>query len=257
MTEPAAPLKAEFDTVAGWTAQIVNRLGPEYAIPAACRGSAHPAWLTWIADRLRLDPKERFLDAGAGLGGPSAWLSREYLPGLLPVLAEPMMGACQSAVAMFRLPTVGAWSQALPFADATFDAAWCLGVLCTTSDKSGLLDELRRVLKSRGRLGLLVLVQVSPELADAPEGNAFPSQESLLADLSAAGFAVDDRVEVGAVKTADDEWQRRVARVEEALAERYGDRPGWQLAHEQEFRIGRLLRHKDLETQLLTAHLRG
>ena len=168
-----------------------------------------------------------------------------------------MIGACQAGRELFGLPTVGAWSQALPFVDATFDSAWCLGVLCTTTDKSGVLDELRRVLTTQGRLGLLVLVQVSPELADAPEGNDFPTEARLLADLSAAGFVVDDRVEVGAIKTADDEWQRRVAEVEQALAGRYGDRPGWQLAHEQERRIGRLLDQGDLETWLLTAHASG
>ena len=34
-------------------------------------------------------------------------------------------------------PSVVALSQALPFADGAFDAAWCLGVLCTTADKAG------------------------------------------------------------------------------------------------------------------------
>jgi SAM-dependent methyltransferase len=168
-----------------------------------------------------------------------------------------MIGACQAARAMFGFPTVGAWSQQLPFADATFDAAWCLGVLCTTTDKSGLLHEIRRVLAGRGRLGLLVLVQLSPELTDAPEGNDFPTGDRLLAELAAAGFTVDERTGAGAIKTTDDDWERRVAEVEQALADRYGDRPGWQLAHEQELRIGRLLRQKDLETWLLTAHVSG
>jgi hypothetical protein len=60
-----APLKAEFDTVAGWTAQVVSRLGAEYAIPAACRGSANPAWLSWIADRLRIASSTPALDSAA------------------------------------------------------------------------------------------------------------------------------------------------------------------------------------------------
>ncbi|HEX4429161.1 MAG TPA: class I SAM-dependent methyltransferase [Frankiaceae bacterium] len=233
----------------------MSRLGPEYAIPAACRGSAHPAWLRWIADRLRLSPIDRFLDAGAGLGGPSAWLSRTYLPGLVPVLAEPMIGACQAARTMFSLETVSAWSQSLPFPDGTFDAAWCLGVLCTTAEKSGLLNELRRVLTRQGRLGLLVLVQAAAELTDAPEGNDFPTDASLLTGLAAAGFTVSDRIEAGKIDTADDQWQRKVSRIDEVLAERYGDRPDWRLAQEQERRIARLLERGDLQTWLITARV--
>ena len=32
-------MTAEFGTVAEWTAEVASRLGPDYAIPAACRGS--------------------------------------------------------------------------------------------------------------------------------------------------------------------------------------------------------------------------
>jgi hypothetical protein len=38
---------AEFDDVAGWTADAVEQLGRRHAIPAACRGSASPAALAW------------------------------------------------------------------------------------------------------------------------------------------------------------------------------------------------------------------
>jgi hypothetical protein len=36
------PMEAEFDTVAEWTALVAADLGPEYYIPAACRGSGQP-----------------------------------------------------------------------------------------------------------------------------------------------------------------------------------------------------------------------
>src|SRR5262249_19512136 len=41
----ADPMEAEFDTVAEWTAQVAADLGPEYYIPAACRGSGLPVAL--------------------------------------------------------------------------------------------------------------------------------------------------------------------------------------------------------------------
>ena len=39
----------EFDVAARWTAESVGRLGPDHAIPAACRGSGGPGALAWLA----------------------------------------------------------------------------------------------------------------------------------------------------------------------------------------------------------------
>jgi SAM-dependent methyltransferase len=249
----ADEMAAEFDTVAVWTERVVRDLGPEYAIPAACRGSGSPAWLRWLADGLGVSAAERFLDAGAGLGGPAAWLHEDR--GTAPVLAEPMEGACVSARRLFGLPTAAAWSEALPFRDGAFDAAWLLGVLCTTGEKRALLGELRRVLTPDGRLGLLVLVQVVDELVDPPDGNEFPTPATLPADLTAAGFTIEAQVKASELPEADEKWQTRVAEVEDALTRRYPGRDDWKTAHEQEGRIGRLLRDGDIETWLICARV--
>ena len=45
---------AEFDTVAEWTAQVAMDLGPDYYVPAGCRGSGSPAALDWLIDGMRL-----------------------------------------------------------------------------------------------------------------------------------------------------------------------------------------------------------
>ncbi|MGH3176482.1 MAG: hypothetical protein ACRDPF_21790 [Streptosporangiaceae bacterium] len=50
------PMEAEFDTVAEWTAEVAAGLGPEYLIPAACRGSGKPAALDWLLVGLRARP---------------------------------------------------------------------------------------------------------------------------------------------------------------------------------------------------------
>ncbi len=53
MTElESEAMEAEFDTVAGWTEEAVRALGPEYAVPAGCRGSGSEGALRWLADRL-------------------------------------------------------------------------------------------------------------------------------------------------------------------------------------------------------------
>src|SRR6185503_16101595 len=67
------PMEAEFDTVAEWTAQVAVDLGPEYYIPAACRGSGQPAALDWLLAGLHHRPGELMLDVGAGVGGPAAY----------------------------------------------------------------------------------------------------------------------------------------------------------------------------------------
>jgi ubiquinone/menaquinone biosynthesis C-methylase UbiE len=250
----AEAMEAEFDTVAVWTEQVIEELGPEYAIPAACRGSGSESWLTWLADELAVQPGEAFLDAGAGLGGPAAWL-REYR-GASPILAEPMEGACVAARRLFGMPTVAAWSEALPFADGSFDAGWLLGVLCTTTHKRQVLRELRRVFTDGGRLGLLVLIQAVDEIGETPEGNEFPTHESLLADLTFAGFTIETQADTSGLPPAGEEWKRRLARVEELLDQRCSGRT-WEQARHQEQLIGRLLRDGDVETWLLSVRATG
>jgi SAM-dependent methyltransferase len=239
MTElESEAMEAEFDTVAGWTEEAVRALGPEYAIPAGCRGSGSLGALRWLADRLELGPGTRLLDDGAGVGGPAGWLAADR--GVRPVCAEPMVAAVRASRRLFGLPSVVAVSQALPFTDGAFDAAWCLGVLCTTSDKAGALAELRRVLGPAGRLGLLVFVADHPLPPPLPEGNVFPSEAELRSLLTEAGFSV------GATADADlgdspAEWSDRADAVEAEIARRHGADPAFRQAEENSGRVGRLL----------------
>ena len=231
-------MEAEFDTVAGWTEEAVRALGPEHAIPAGCRGSGSEGALNWLADRLDLRPGARLLDAGAGVGGPAGWLAAER--GVRPVCAEPMPAAARAGRRLFGLPSVVAVSQQLPFADGSFDAAWCLGVLCTTSDKAGLLAELRRVLLPGARLGLLVFAADGPLTSPAPEGNEFPSEAATRRLLADAGFAVDESAEADLGDSPED-WTRRADAVDAEIERRHGGDPAFRQAQEQSGRVGRLL----------------
>jgi SAM-dependent methyltransferase len=239
MTElESEAMEAEFDTVAGWTEEAVRALGPEYAIPAGCRGSGSEGALRWLADRLELTAETRFLDDGAGVGGPAGWLAADR--GVRPVCAEPMVAAVRASRRLFGLPSVVALSQALPVADGAFDAAWCLGVLCTTSDKAGALAELGRVLRPGGRLGLLVFVADGPLPPPLPEGNEFPSETELRDLLSAAGFTVEAVAEAD-LADSPAEWSERADAVDAEVARRHGQDPAFRQAEEQSRRVGRLL----------------
>jgi SAM-dependent methyltransferase len=244
-------MEAEFDVLPGWTERAVRELGGEYAIPAACRGSGSPAALCWLADALGLAPGARMLDAGSGLGGPAAWLAEHR--GVVPACAEPMWHAAAASHRLFRLPAVAAGAEALPYPDGTFEAAWCLGVLCTTTDKVAILAELRRVVRPGGHLGLLVYAATGELTEPRPAGNAFPADTSLPAMLADAGFAITDRADAGDLPSAPPSWHERADRVEQAMAERHRDDPRWREARQQSDRIGHLLAAGQLRAVLLAA----
>jgi SAM-dependent methyltransferase len=243
-------MEAEFGTVAAWTEEAVRVVGPDSAVPAGCRGSGSEGALTWLADRLDLRPGTRMLDDGAGVGGPAGWLARER--GVRAVCAEPMTDAAGAAARLFGLPSVAALAQALPFADAAFDAAWCLGVLCTTTEKATVLRELRRVLADGAPLGLLVFVADGRLTLPVPDGNAFPSEQDTRALLGAAGFRVEAMADAD-LGDSPQEWKERADAVDAEIRRRHGDDPRWAEADEQSGRVGRLLSAGQLRPWLAVA----
>jgi SAM-dependent methyltransferase len=243
-------MEAEFGTVAAWTEQAVRALGPEYAIPAGCRGSGSVGALRWLADGLELGPASRMLDDGAGVGGPAGWLAAER--GIRPVCAEPMADAVAASRRLFGLPAVVAAAQELPFADGSFDAGWCLGVLCTISDKAAALAELRRVLAPGGRLGLLVFTATGRLTPPLPEGNTFPSLEEIRTLVDSAGFTLTASAEAD-LRDSPPGWDERADAVDEEVARRHGGTPDLRQAREQASRVGRLLEDGELVPWLARA----
>ena len=246
------PMEAEFDTVADWTARVAADLGPEYYIPAACRGSGQPAMLDWLLERLGPRPGEVMIDVGAGLGGPAAYAT--YRTGVQPILAEPEPDACRAAARLFRAPVVQADATALPFGDAAADLAWCLGVLCTmagTDAQRAMLGQLRRVVRPGGRIGLLVYLAEVAELDDPPQGNHFPSSGLLHDMFGRAGLEAVDVADFRDIIAPPPDWSSRIEVVERELHRWYGHTPELTEADEQSGRIGRLLRSGQLTSQVI------
>jgi SAM-dependent methyltransferase len=246
------PMEAEFDTVAEWTAEAAVGLGPEYLVPAACRGSGKPAALDWLLAGLRARPGDLLVDVGAGLGGPAAYAAGQA--GVRPVLVEPEPDACRAAARLFDAPVIRADAIALPFADGAVALAWSLGVLCTAPGREAqlaMLLQMRRVVRPGGRIGLLVYLAVGPELDDPPQGNNFPTSTDLHSLLRRAGLevlAVADSQDMPEPPAA---WQERTATVERELQRRCGHTPEFAAATGQSHRIGHLLEAGQLTNQVL------
>jgi SAM-dependent methyltransferase len=243
------PMEAEFDTVAEWTAQVAADLGPDYHVPAGCRGSGSPGALDWLIELMGVAPGDLLLDCGAGVGGPAAYAARAR--SVRPMLADPEAGACRAALRLFGLPMVRADGSKLPMADASFDAAWALGVLCTTPNQLALLEELRRTVRPGGPIGMLTFIAHRDIAGDQLEGNHFPTPDGLLELVENAGLRVEERISTADLPPIPDEWSERIDAVTRALSDRHGHTGAWRVAERQSSQIGRLLDDGTVTGELL------
>ncbi len=188
------------------------------------------------------------------MGGPAAYAARAR--SLRPVLVEPEAGACRAAKRLFGYPVVRASGSALPMADSSVDAAWSLGVLCTTADQLDFLVELRRVVRPAGPIGLLTFV-ARRELPDGQlDGNYFPTADRLRELADNASLRIEQWLTTADLPAIPDGWNDRVDTVTSVLGERYGHTEAWQLAERQSSAIGGLLEDGSLTGELLVLRRR-
>ena len=153
-----------------------------------------------LAELASVTPKDRVLDVGAGIGGPSRALARHF--GAAVTALDPTPRFCRLARALNercglaeRVTVVQGDGRTLPFADRSFDIAWTQAVWQSVEDKASLCAEIHRVLRPGGRLALFeVIAEGSGELhypvpwADRPAESFVISREQWLGILAAAGL---------------------------------------------------------------------
>jgi SAM-dependent methyltransferase len=233
----------QLDLEFGWHAERVAEagvaLGLRDRVPIACRGSGHPLLLAHLATRIGARPGLRVLDGGSGLGGPMAWLARQH--GCQVIGIDIMAGALRGARRLFpdSLTLLGSLTE-LPFAAATFEAAWTIGSLSTIPDTRAAACELRRVLVPGGRLAVYDYVAIAPLPLDAPVANAFLGPDALAGRLRAAGLTVISCGRAPPVGPPPADWRDATLAVEREVELRHGQDPRYRLAARERAAFGRL-----------------
>ena len=254
MSPGKSAMENEFDVVAGWTLAAIRELGPDHAIPGACRGTSSPAMLTWLAGNCALAAGQMLLDVGGGMGGPAAYAARER--GVRSVVADPMPRACRAAQQLFTIGSVVAAGDRLPLADGRMEGVWCLGVLCSIADKAATLAEIRRVTRPGGMLGLMVVTADQPRPPGSPQGNVFPRHEELEPLLSDAGFDLFAETSTADLDDAPRAWTRRLEEIKDLVRAQHSDDPRMSIADDQEARMSKLFDTGLITTWLMCAKAR-
>ncbi len=155
-----------------------------------------------LMSQLNLSPAFHVLDVGSGLGGPARFVSSRY--------GCRVTGIDLTAEYVETARTLSGWTGlgerlqfhhgsalALPFENASFDAAYMLHVGMNIPDKHGLAAEIARVLKPGALFGVYDVMKTgSAELrfpvpwAATPEISALAPPEAYEAALRASGFEI-------------------------------------------------------------------
>jgi SAM-dependent methyltransferase len=171
-----------------------------------------------IAAQLALQPGERVLDIGSGIGGPARWFAAKYDVQVTGVDLTPEF--CAAAVALNaitgladRVNILPGSALALPVPDGAFDAACSQNVIMNIADKRQFYREAFRALRPGGRLALSNLCagpagepHFPVPWATTRDTSFLASPDEMRADLIAVGF---DIAEFRDITPAMREAQRR------------------------------------------------
>jgi steroid delta-isomerase-like uncharacterized protein len=116
-----------------------------------------------LAELTGLQPNDRVLDVGAGIGGPARFLAACYGAHVTALDATPRF--CRAAELLTRgagladrVRVVCGDALALPFPDSSFDLAWTQSVSQNIADKQRFIAELARIVRPGGRVSLFEVV---------------------------------------------------------------------------------------------------
>lgn len=153
-------------------------------------------------DQLDLAADDSVLDVGCGLGGVARFAASRYGSHITGIdLTEEFIETGRVMNDWLNLQERIALQQgsamAMSSPDASFEKAYMMHVGMNIADKSSLMEELYRVLKPGGRLGIFDVMRTSAEelrfpvpWASEAQGSALATLDEYKLALEAAGFQI-------------------------------------------------------------------
>jgi SAM-dependent methyltransferase len=157
-----------------------------------------------LAAQLALQPGERVLDIGSGIGGPARWIAATFAVPVTGVDLTPEFCAAAEALNAAtgladRVTIIQGSALALPVPDGAFDAAYSQNVIMNIADKQLFYREAFRALRPGGRLALSNLCAgpmgepyFPVPWATTRDTSFLATPQEMRADLLAAGFEIAD-----------------------------------------------------------------
>lgn len=141
--------------------QLFKGLADQYdRVGAVMSFGQDPRWRRALVDYIDPAPGMRILDVATGTGMVAFAMAARGAEVIGLDQSEAMLGAAQSRLAQTpelagRLSFVVGEAEALPYADAEFDALSFTYLLRYVDDRAATLRELARVVKPGGRIGMV------------------------------------------------------------------------------------------------------
>jgi len=159
-----------------------------------------------LAEFAGLKPGERVIDLGCGIGGPSRVLASEFGCDVTGIdLTPEFVEAAQVLTERCGLAAKARFdvgdALALPYGDATFDAAWTQHVVMNINDRATFYAEAARVLKPGGRLVFFDLL-----LGDRSRELEYPLPWARTAEISFLYTADETRGFLSGAGLTEEAW---------------------------------------------------
>ena len=179
-----------------------ENLDPEALAPLEDFHALGRAATVALADAVGIEPGDRVLDVGSGLGGPARYLARTFKCSVTGIdLTAEFCTVARELNRRVGLADVVEIHQGdaldMPFPDGGFDVVWSQHVAMNIADKGALYREMRRVVANGGRLGIFDVVAGPVEPIHFPvpwagkaEWSFLEPPEAIRAAVEAAGFDV-------------------------------------------------------------------
>lgn len=156
MSDPIGAYDVTYGNLANPVQQMVLReaFGEYFGQESWLTADEYRRFLNW----LELGPASNVLDVASGSGGPALFMARPigcHVTGVdineKGIATANEMAQAQGLASLVRFRQADA-SQPLPFEDQSFDAVICIDAINHLPNRSRVLAEWHRVLKSGGRL---------------------------------------------------------------------------------------------------------